>query len=110
MTGVGDAMDWKNELDALVRETMAFVKSVEGPKDKPVMTPPAVLLEALAEPSRPNATKTIAPPSDRLSERDEIMRRVLSFKAHQEKMAREREDYCSRTIAKVRAIIENRIE
>jgi hypothetical protein len=28
-----------------------------------------------------------------MSERDEIQQRVSNFKAHQEKMAREREDY-----------------
>ena len=30
-----------------------------------------------------------------ISERDEIRQRVLSFKAHQERLAREREDYAA---------------
>jgi hypothetical protein len=35
------------------------------------------------------------------SEREEIMRRVASFKAVQERLRREREDYCERTLSRV---------
>jgi hypothetical protein len=38
------------------------------------------------------------------SERDEILRRVASFKAVQERMQREREDYCERTLSNARIV------
>jgi hypothetical protein len=69
--------NWKTDLDALVEETMAFTKSV-GPT-----TPRGVV-----EPNRMPANL------DR-SERDEIRQRVANFKAHQERFAREREDFAA---------------
>jgi hypothetical protein len=38
------------------------------------------------------------------SERDEIKRRVANFKAVQERMQREREDYCERTLSHARIV------
>jgi hypothetical protein len=71
--------NWKTDLDALVEETMAFTKSVRvGPT-----TPSAVV-----EPNRMPANL------DR-SERDQIRQRVANFKAHQERFAREREDFAA---------------
>ena len=87
-------MDWKQNLDALIESTMAFVKDVTR---EPIPDLPLALRtaeQALADTSKPIAARaTVAPSVWLASERDEIRQRVSNFKAHQEKMAREREDY-----------------
>jgi hypothetical protein len=79
--------NWQADLDALVKETMALTKSVrvEPP------TPPAVV-----EPNRM--------PSVNLnnSERVEIRKRIANFKAHQERFAREREDFAASLLKRMR--------
>ena len=72
--------NWKAELDALVEETMAFAK-------KHRVEPP------------PMSSRT--PPLDLpKSERDEIRQRVSNFKAHQERFAREREEFAASKLKK----------
>ncbi len=87
-------MDWQRELDELIESTMAFAKNVE-PKPISDLTPVVRTAEqALAGTSKasplPPAVTPVAWPK---SERDEILQRVSNFRAHQEKMAREREDH-----------------
>src|ERR1700688_1383108 len=95
-------MTWQSELAALIEETMAHVKAVEGANVKPIV--PLKLVErALAESPRPARLEPMAW-SPAGSERDEIMRRVASFKAVQERMQRDREDYCERTLSKARFV------
>jgi hypothetical protein len=72
--------DWKTELDALVKETMAFAKSLR-------VEPPMPL--TIDERNRIPLVKGIE------SEREEIRQRVANFKAHQQRFIREREDYAS---------------
>ena len=83
--------NWKHELDALIESTMAFAKDV---KRESILELPRTAEKAptdTGKPVAPHATNTpIVLP---MSERDEIRQRVSNFKAHQEKMAREREDY-----------------
>jgi hypothetical protein len=79
--------NWQADLDALVQETMALTKSVrvEPPIPRTVVDPkrlPAV-----------NLTN---------SERDQIRQRVANFKAHQERFAREREDYAASLLERMR--------
>ena len=87
-------MDWKLELDALIESTMAFANQV---KRKPVPDLSIALQtaeQALAETPKPVAPRAnITPIVLPTSERDEIRQRVSTFKAHQEKMAREREHH-----------------
>jgi len=72
--------NWKADLDALVEETMAFTKSVR-------VEPP--MQRANVEPNR-------LPPVNRMeSEREEIRQRVANFRAHQQRLIREREDYAA---------------
>jgi hypothetical protein len=71
---------WKADLDALVEETMAFTKSVR-------IEPP--MPRAVVEPNR------MPPVNLNNSERDEIRQRVSNFKAHQERFARERDDFAA---------------
>ena len=69
--------NWKTDLDALVEETMAFTKGVRVQLPMP---------RAVVEPNWMPLNN---------SERDEIRQRVANFKAHQERFAREREDFAA---------------
>jgi hypothetical protein len=99
-------MNWKQELDALIESTMAFARDV---KRQPIPDLPVARRTGEQTPAdTPNPVDrpaTIAPivwPS----ERDEIRQRVGNFKAHQEKIAREREDYYLQVKAKMLAPVD----
>jgi hypothetical protein len=100
-------MDWKRNLGALIESTMAVVKDV---KREPIPDLPLALRtaeQALADTSKPiTARATVAPTVWPASERDEIRQRVRNFKAHQEKMAREREDYYLQVKARMLAPVD----
>ena len=83
-------MNWKQEIDALIESTMAFARDVNR---QPI-------------PDLPVAMGTAAPIVRPTSERDEIRQRVDNFKAHQEKIAREREDYYLQVNAKMLAPVD----
>lgn len=97
-------MNWKLEPDALVESTMAFARDVER---QPIPDLPVALRtaeQALADTSRPiPLPATFTPMTWAASERDEIRQRVNNFKAHQQKVAREREDYYLQIKAKMTA-------
>jgi hypothetical protein len=87
-------MNWKLDLDALIESTMAFAKDVKRQQilDLPVAL--RIAEQALADTPRPfQPTAAIVPAAMPASERDEIRQRVNKFRAHQQRMAREREDY-----------------
>jgi hypothetical protein len=69
--------DWRTELDALVKETTAFAKShgIEPSMPRTIVKPNGTPLKGIE------------------SEREEIRQRVATFKAHQQRFIREREDY-----------------
>jgi hypothetical protein len=67
--------DWKSHMDMLVEETIALTKSIS------VQSPP------------PPPTSVEPAPMPSVNLRDELRVRVSNFKAHQERFAREREDY-----------------
>jgi hypothetical protein len=96
-------MNWKLELDALVESTIAFASDVERQRipDLPVAVRTAE--QALADTSKPIPLRVVITPA---SERDEIRQRVSNFKAHQEKMARQREDYYLQMKAKMLAPVD----
>jgi len=126
-------MKWMRERDLLIAQTMAFVQSVTGKKpdagqfttnpatsaapeapapfDAPKATPAvsmpdieAMLAETIAVtvPPKPALAARIEPKVDFQSE---IRARVANFRAHQERFNREREAYCSATMAKVHAAL-----
>jgi hypothetical protein len=70
--------DWKTELDALVKETMAVAKTLRAEPPKP---------RTIVEPNLIPPVKGID------SEREEIRQRVANFKAHQQRFITAREDY-----------------
>jgi hypothetical protein len=117
-------MKWMRERDLLIAQTMAFVQSVTGKKpeaevfaraDIAPVTPTrlpdveAMLAEAISVPEMP---KAVPPPprppgrSEYQSEAQEIQARVEKFRAHQAKFKREREAYCSQTMAKMQATLD----
>jgi hypothetical protein len=113
---------WKKDLDLLIEQTMSFVRSVAATNPQKSTTiespirgesPAAVAQSILVESSAPESAQPIRLAAETLSskpaatERDEIQRRVASFKAHQDKLQREREDYYLSVIAKTRAMIGN---
>jgi hypothetical protein len=79
--------DWKADFDALVQETKAFVKNnrVEPLTPLTIIEPPVP--RSFVEP-----IGLVTLPK---SERDEIRQRVANFKAHQERFAREREEFAA---------------
>ena len=121
-------MKWMRERDLLIAQTMAFVQSVTGRKpDAEVFAQPdiapvtptrlpdveAMLAEALgvAEPpvaAAPEAAIPVPPirPAGRSEYQSEIQARVEKFRAHQAKFNREREAYCSATMARMQATLD----
>ncbi len=99
-------MDWQRELDELIASTMAFAKDV---KPKPISDlAPVVRTADRSKPIPILAANTLT--TGPTSERDEILQRVSNFRAHQEKMAREREHYYSQAKAKMLAAIDNPVQ
>jgi hypothetical protein len=80
-------VNWQAELDALMQETMRLTKSA----DVEPLIPRAVI--------EPNP---VPPVNLNNSERDQIRQRVVNFKARQERFAREREDFATSLLKKMR--------
>ena len=90
--------DWKAELEAMLAQTDALARKVsaEAVSQRPSPAVSAPVTRERAEPSR------LRPVDWRVSERDEIHKRVESFRAHQRRFAREREQFASSVIAQMR--------
>ena len=117
-------MKWMRERDLLIAQTMAFVQSVTGKKpeaeifaraDVPAVTPTrlpdveAMLAEtiSLPEPPIPEPARPVPVRSAGRSEyQSEIQARVEKFRAHQARFNREREAYCSATVARMQATLD----
>jgi hypothetical protein len=72
-------LDWKANLETFIEQTTAFTNSVR------IGSMPRTVVE-------PNH---LPPVNWTGSEREEISRRVASFRAHQERFMRDREDYAA---------------
>ena len=112
-------MSWMKDRDSLIAQTMAFVQSVTGRREelrpdlKQVLPPVEIDVRAelaaaleivdAAEPP-PMPVPVALPRQVVLSDiQKEIRDRVASFRAHQQRFNREREEYFSATIAKLKA-------
>jgi hypothetical protein len=110
-------MQWVKERDLLIAQTMAFVQSVTGkkPDAEPDIAAPAIgaapgeamryameIVEPPIEPRKDHQIRRTSIPGDF---RTEILDRVANFRAHQQRFRREREEYCSATLAKMHAAI-----
>jgi len=128
-------MDWKKERDLLIAQTMAFVQSVAGQKPDAEPSIAAKLnirshLEAAPEvetapleAAKMHAEEILSPPATPPKDvpvgnqiprmivasdvRSEMQARVADFRAHQQRFNRERAEYFSATLTKLRAAIEN---
>ena len=122
-------MKWMRERDLLIAQTMAFVQSVTGKKpdaklfaNDPAASSAASQAAAVDAPAAfipdidallADTTIAVAPPKPaaaarpdvRVDFQSEIKARVANFRAHQERFHREREAYCSATMAKVHAAL-----
>ena len=121
-------MKWMRDRDLLIAQTMAFVQSVTGRKpeaevfarvEAAAVTPTrlpdveAMLAEAISAPNIPLPAPVASPPPmleprtvGRSEYQSEIQARVEKFRAHQAKFNRDREAYCSATMAKVHATLD----
>jgi hypothetical protein len=109
--------DWRKERDALVSETMAFVRAVRsqmpistGPIVAPLQTSAVAQKVASSGPERAQPTLGEAVEQHRLqpmtwgeADREEIRQRVAKFKAHQERFNRERADYAASILMRIQA-------
>lgn len=112
-------MKWIQERDALIAQTMAFVQSVTGGRDGPpapeaFSAGPASAKIAVEDISDEMAPPPAAPPSSTrialaprpgTDFRVEMQARIANFRKHQERFERERAEYCSETLTKLRAAI-----
>jgi hypothetical protein len=106
-------MKWMRERDLLIAQTMAFVQSVTGKKPEaeifartepvtPTRLPDveAMLAEAVTVPEPPKPAAPVRP-ATRSEYQSDIQARVEKFRAHQARFNRDRDAYCSATMAKV---------
>jgi hypothetical protein len=122
-------MKWIRERDALIAQTMAFVQSVTGrahapgpmetAEPAPVTTVEVSTFVAIQETVHetaqidepapvapaPEPAYQVTPPRRTGDFRTEVQNRVANFRKHQERFEREREEYCTATLAKLRAAI-----
>ena len=112
-------MSWKRDRNSLIAQTMAFVQSVTGRREelrpdlKQVLPPVevdvraelATALEIVDAAEPPPMTAPVSQPRQVvLSDiQKEIRDRVASFRAHQQRFNKEREEYFSATITKLKA-------
>lgn len=126
---------WMKERDRLVEQTRAFVQGVAAAHPiqarKLAATPPSpaeaasapalpVTAPAPVAAATPAAQIQVAPPQavpvlpmqplpSIGSERDAITKRVAAFRAHQDRLIRERETYYATVQAKIRDVLGNEI-
>jgi hypothetical protein len=123
-------MEWVKERDLLIAQTMAFVQSVNdrqlgarrldakrwaesrieaAPIDATRPIDAIKPIEAIKIVEQPPANIPFNVPAPRPSVsgdvRAEIQNRVASFRAHQQRFHRERDEYCSATLAKMRVLV-----
>ena len=87
--------DWQIELDELFKQTTNLVRAVEVKAEITRAQPRSVIQPTRSAPS--------AQPGG--SERDEIMKRVAAFKAHQQRGIRDREQYATSVLTRMKEIL-----
>ena len=106
-------MSWMNARDALIAQTMAFVEQVAGKRPEAEARVKTVSVDTAHQVEHPRpveAPQTIRQDSAGLADaREEIRIKVESFRAHQHRFDREREEYFNSVLTKVRASIRNEI-
>lgn len=123
---------WMKERDRLVEQTLAFVQGVAAahpiqvgtiaapltsPLPVEIATPPLPVAPEPIEAATPavpvQAATSQAAPAPSLpsigSERAAITKRVAAFRAHQDRLIRERETYYATVQAKIRDVLGNEV-
>jgi hypothetical protein len=110
-------MKWMRERDALIAQTLAFVQSVTGRRDKPLppvgpdesgaQVAPADIAPVPANIEPPSAVAGRARTIVASELKRELAARIESFRAHQERFNREREEYFKATLTNLRAAIKD---
>ena len=98
--------DWMRQRDLLMEEALAFAQSVAANTQKIALTPvhqPDAAHDFALSVQRPIAAKEPALQDKPDTEGVIIQKRLENFRAHQERFRREREEYCTTTMAKARA-------
>ena|SRR2546421_5348060 len=91
-------MSWKHDLDALIESTMG-VQDLNREYPAELQAASRTAEQALLDTPKPVPAPNILP----VSESDQIRQRVSIFKAHQQKIAQEREEYYFQTKARMMA-------
>ena len=99
--------DWMKQRDLLMEEALAFAQSVAANTQKMALTPvhqPDAADDFALSVQRPIAAKEEPASQDKPDTEGAIIRKRLeNFRANQERFRREREEYCTTTMAKARA-------
>ena len=98
--------DWMKQRDLLMEEALAFAQSVAANTQKMALTPvhqPDAADDFALSVQRPIAAKEPASQDKPDTEGAIIRKRLENFRANQERFRREREEYCTTTMAKARA-------
>jgi len=92
---------WKSDLDALINDTMAMVAAAQANGSVSGFAQ----LSSTPEPTGATELPSFVSVDDARwtanSEREQIRRRVASFKAHQEQWIRERESYANSILQRI---------
>jgi hypothetical protein len=100
-------MPWKQERDLLIAQTLAFAQSVTGKAAEADGWPEPVPPDSAAETASPLEAYPLARSLARYPGlREEIRGRVAAFRAHQEVLRRNRDEYYNSVLEKVRASTE----
>jgi hypothetical protein len=102
----GVMTDWMKQRDLLMEEALAFAQSVAANTQKMALTPvhqPDAADDFALSVQRPIAAKEPASQDKPDTEGAIIRKRLENFRANQERFRREREEYCTTTMAKARA-------
>jgi hypothetical protein len=126
-TAVVDIATMVNETTVISEPAKSEPSKSEPPKSEPSKSGPSKSGPSKSEPSRFEPVKAAPPNSAPLNSapsrpiqvlraeppvdvQSEIKARIANFRAHQERFLRERDEYCSATMAKVRAALRENIE
>ena len=106
-TAVVDIATMVNETTVISEPAKSEPPKSEPSRFEPVKAAPPNSAPLNSAPSGPIQVLRAEPPVDVQSE---IKARIANFRAHQERFLRERDEYCSATMTKVRAALRENIE
>ncbi|MGY4508986.1 hypothetical protein [Bradyrhizobium sp. USDA 3650] len=91
--------NWEAELEAMLAQTNEIAR-----RGAASIVPGKQLTSPVAAVPLQGNIEAVLPTERKSTEREEIEKRIESFRAHQRRFAREREDYAAETIARMRRL------